>query len=277
MMKIKIVMMLAVAAWCAGCTPGEQNEGSKVGVALYSFNRFSLEEGLQKAKQSGVDYVEGFSFQQLGGKFGERPLSALSESELADVRSLVQENGLRMVSMYADGKTSAEWQVLFEKGKQLGLKFLVGEPEPHLWDELDRLAGDYGLKLAIHQHAKEQSRFWHPDSVLAALEGHPNFAVCGDLGHWVRSGLDPVACLKQLEGRLASIHAKDLDAFGNPDAADVKVGSGIIDYKAVFAELRRQGFEGFIFVECEHDWDNNLDDVKAAVDLLTDWDRRNDV
>ena len=275
-MKIKLVVMLAVASWCAACSPPAQNEVSNVGVALYSFNRFSLEEGLQKAKQSGVDYVEGFSFQQLGGKFGEKSLVALTDSEFADVRSLLQENNLHMVSMYADGKTIAEWQLLFEKGKQLGMKFLVGEPEPHFWDALDSLAGDYGMKLAIHQHAKGQSRFWHPDSVLAALEGHPHFAVCGDLGHWVRSGLDPVECLKQLEGHLVSIHAKDLDTFGNLDAADVKVGSGIIDYEAVFSTLRRQEFEGFIFVECEHDWDNNFGDVKAAVDSLTDWNKRND-
>lgn len=268
--------MLAVASWFAACSSPAQNEVPNVGIALYSFNRFSLEEGLQKAKQSGVDYVEGFSFQQLGGKFGEKSLVALTDSEFVDVRSLLQENNLQMVSMYADGKTIAEWQMLFERGKQLGMKFLVGEPEPHFWDALDSLAGDYGMKLAIHQHAKGQSRFWHPDSVLAALEGHPHFAVCGDLGHWVRSGLDPVECLKQLEGHLVSIHAKDLDTFGNLDAADVKVGSGIIDYEAVFSTLRRQEFKGFIFVECEHDWDNNFGDVKAAVDSLTDWNKRND-
>ena len=261
--------MLAVICCFAACSPGSKKDTSNVGVALYSFNRFSLAEGLQKANQAGVTYVEGFSFHQLGGEFGEQSLGTLNESALANVRSLLQENDLQMVSMYADGKTLTEWQALFETGKQLGLEFLVGEPEPQLWDGLDSLASNYGIKLAIHQHAKGQSRFWHPDSVLAALEGHPHFAACGDLGHWARSGLDPVECLKQLEGHLMSIHAKDLDSFGNLDAADVKAGTGIINYNAVFAELRRQKFNGFIFVECEHDWDNNFDDVKAAVDLLT--------
>jgi len=275
-MKIKRIGLLAVATWLVACSPAAQKETSNVGVALYSFNRFSLEDGLQKAKQSGVDYVEGFSFQQLGGKFGEKPLASVSEPALAEVRSLLQDNDLRMISMYADGKTVAEWQALFEKGKHLNLEFLVGEPEPHLWEALDSLAAVYEIRLAIHQHAKGQSRFWHPDSALAALEGHPNFAVCGDLGHWVRSGLDPVECLKKLEGHLVSIHAKDLDSFGNLEATDVKMGSGIIDFEAVLSELRRQGFDGFIFVECEHDWDSNFNDVKSAVDFLTDWNRRND-
>lgn len=267
-MKIKWIM-LAMASCCMACGLQNRKIDADIGVALYSFNRFSFEEGLQKAKQSGVAYVEGFSFQQLGGKFGEKTLTALDESELADIQSLLQAHDLRLVSMYADGKSVSEWQTFFEKGKQLSLEFLVGEPEPHLWDALDSMAATYGLKLAIHQHAKGQSRFWHPDSVLNALDNHPHFAVCGDLGHWVRSGLDPAACLNQLQGHLVSIHAKDLDTFGKLDAADVKVGSGVIDYQSIFSELRRQEFDGYIFVECEHDWDNNLEAVKAAVDSLS--------
>lgn len=270
-MKIVWITLLAVASGLTACGPQHQKTAAKIGVALYSFNRFSLEEGLQLAKRSGVDYVEGFSFQQLEGEFGDKPLAALNESELADVRSLLRNHGVNMVSMYADGKSLAEWQTLFERAKQMNMEFLVGEPEPHLWDGLDSLAAAYGLQLAIHHHAKGQSRFWHPDSVLAALDGHPNFAACGDLGHWVRSGLDPAACLKQLEGHLVSIHAKDLDRVGSLDAADVRVGTGVIDYQTIVAELRRQEFNGYIFVECEHDWDDNFDAVKAAVDSLSNW------
>jgi len=268
-MKIKIIGILAAACWWAACSPTENKGDSHVGVALYSFNRFPLAEGLQKVKESGARNVEFFSFHKPGGTFGEKSLGELDKAELTAVQSLVQENGLELVSMYADGHTVDEWRKLFEQGKQLGVKFLVGEPDKGLWDALDQMAAANGMKLAIHQHAKGQSQYWHPDSVLAALEGHPNFGVCADLGHWSRSGLDPVACLKELEGRIISVHAKDLDSFGNLEAADIRVGTGIIDYDAVFAELERQHFNGYMFVECEHDWDNNFDDVKAAVEFLT--------
>src|SRR5690606_14638252 len=137
-MNLRIIM-IAVACWCAACSSGNKPI-SDVGVALYSFHRFSLEEGLQKAKQSGAGYVEGFSFHQVGGEIGDKSLSQLNESELGSVKSLIHESGLRMVSMYADGKDIAEWQMLFEQGKQLGLEFLVGEPQANLWDELDKLA-----------------------------------------------------------------------------------------------------------------------------------------
>lgn len=265
---MRMIIILMVAAGAVACKGKETADSPTIGIALYSFNRFSLEETLEKAKQCGVQHVEGFSFHHLKGKFGNKAFATLSDTELSDVRSLLGERDLNMVSMYADGQTSAEWQVLFDKGKQLGLEFLVGEPEPHLWDELDKLAAQYRMKLAIHQHAKGQSRFWHPDSVLVALDGRPNFVVCGDIGHWVRSGLDPVECLRKLEGHLVSIHAKDLDSFGNVDAVDVNIGHGVIDYGAVFAELKRQGFDGHVFVECEHNWDNNFGDVKEDIQFL---------
>ncbi|MCM4166474.1 hypothetical protein DHD08_02130 [Arenibacter sp. H213] len=124
------------------------------------------------------------------------------------------------------------------------------------------------MKLAIHEHARGKSRYWHPDSVLVAIKGRPNLGACGDLGHWARSGLDPVECLKILEGHLVGIHAKDLDEAGNMDAQDVKVGTGVIDYDAILKELDRQDYTGPIYIECEHDWENNLGDVKYAVKYL---------
>src|SRR5690606_2197179 len=105
---------------------------------------------------------------------------------------MIEQSGLEMRSMYAGGKTVEEWENQFKKGKELGLSFLVGEPEPELWDAINEMAGKHEMKLAIHEHARGRSIFWHPDSVLAAIEGHENFGACGDLGHWVRSGLDPV-------------------------------------------------------------------------------------
>jgi len=239
-----------------------------VGVALYSFNRFPFPETLQKSKQAGATIVEGFFFHKLGEDFDNKTMLELSDEDLSRMKKQIDGEGLRMPSVYAGGKTREEWARFFHIGEILDLEFLVCEPEPEHWDLLDSLGGATGIKIAIHEHAEGKSRFWHPDSVLVALENRPNFGVCGDLGHWSRSGLDPVECLKSLEGHLISIHAKDLDEFGNIDANDVKVGSGVIDYQAVMEELRRQNFSGPIFVECEHDWENNLGDVKYAVEYL---------
>lgn len=126
----------------------------------------------------------------------------------------------------------------------------------------------YDIKYAIHEHAKGHSRYWHPDSVLSVITGRDHIGVCADLGHWVRSGLDPVDCLKKVEDYLLTVHVKDLDEFGKLGAADVRVGAGVIDYKEVMDELSRQNFGGYMFVECENDWDDNIDDVRYALEYL---------
>ena len=243
-------------------------KGWQTGIALYSFNRFSFPESLDMSERAGVKYVEGFFFHHLGREFGDKGVSDLNDDELGTLQEMLAERQLVMRSMYAGGNTAEEWVRMYEIGEKLGLDFLVGEPEPEHWDLLDSLGKTSGIQMAIHEHARGLSRFWHPDSVLVAMEGRESFKACADLGHWVRSGLDPVECLRKLEGHLLGVHAKDLDEFGNIEANDVKLSTGVIDYKAVIAELNRQGFDGPIYIECEHDWDNNYGDVKYAVDFL---------
>ena len=240
----------------------------QTGVALYSFNRFPFPETLDMSKKTDVRYVEGFFFHKLGEDFDNRGVAELTHEELDRMQEMLVERDLEMRSMYAGGSTADDWIRMYELGERLGLDFLVGEPEPEHWDLLDSLGKATNIKMAIHEHAQGLSRFWHPDSVLVALEGRESFGACADLGHWVRSGLDPVESLKKLEGHLISVHAKDLDEFGNLEANDVKLSTGVIDYEAVIEELNRQGFDGPIYVECEHDWENNFEDVKYAVDYL---------
>lgn len=236
----------------------------KMGVALYSFNKFSLVESLDKAKASGATYVEGFDFHNLGPEFGKKSYRKLSSVEIKEVRNLLDKKGIKMKSMYVGtAKTADDWKFYFELGKELGLEFLVGEPKRSEWDLLDSLANRYKMKIAIHQHARNLSYYWHPDSVVVAMKGHKNFGACADLGHWVRSGLDPVACLAKLDGNILSIHLKDLDRAGSDQAKDVVVGKGVIDFKKVITELKRQNFKGLVYVESENEGDNQADATEA--------------
>ena len=90
-----------------------------------------------------------------------------------------------------------------------------------------------------------------PDSVLAAIEGHPNFGACADLGHWPKSGIDPVDGVKKLAGHIIAIHLKDIAEFNNTKIQDVPVGKGVVNFPGVFEELKRQGFKGNIYIEMD--------------------------
>jgi sugar phosphate isomerase/epimerase len=88
---------------------------------------------------------------------------------------------------------------------------------------------------------------------------------CCDTGHWVRSGLDPVECLKKMEGRIVSFHLKDAAEIGNRKAEDTILGEGKANYKAVLAELKRQGYKGLTAIEYERDTPALQDDMVKNV------------
>ena len=238
----------------------------KTGVALYSFHAHPFEVALAKADSAGAKYVEGFSFYQLGKKFNNVTMGNLSGEGLQKMKQMLDKRGLKMPSMYVEGaKDAAGWKKHFDMAQSFSMEYLVCEPPKAQWDMLDSLAGLYNIKVAIHEHSKELSAYWHPDSVLAALKGHPNLGVCADLGHWVRSGLDPAECLHKLQGHILGIHLKDVDEVNNLKANDVEVGKGVINFTDVINELKRQHYNGITYVECEHAWDNNMPDVKNAL------------
>ena len=238
--------------------------GFKMGVALYSFNHYSFKKSLDMADSCGVKYIEGFSFHKLGEGFGNITMDGLDKKSIALMKSMLLKKHLVMASMYAGGADNLEgWKRYFELARELHLQYLVCEPGRKQWDMIDSLAGIYHIKIAIHDHVKP-SPYWHPDSVLAIAKGHPNIGACADIGHWVNSGLDPVKCLKILDGHIISLHLKDVDQANN----DVVPGTGIIDFAGLVHELKRQHFNGIIEVECEHNMDNNTKDVKAAVDYV---------
>ena len=268
--KNNLWYLCLLAVFLMGCAESskkaeDQNAEWNMGVALYSFNRFSFADALNKADSAGVNYVEGFSFHNLGKEFNDKTMAAMKSEDISKMKEMLRAKKLEMQSMYVgDAKTEDDWKYYFELAKEMKMQHLVCEPQKESWDMLDSLAGIYKIKIAIHEHAKGKSLYWHPDSVIAALKDHPNFGVCADLGHWERSGLDPAECLKKLEGNILGVHLKDIHQSDNPEANDVIIGEGVINFPTIIDELKRQRFKGVIHVECEHKMENNLAEVIAG-------------
>ena len=101
--------------------------------------------------------------------------------------------------------------------------------------------------------------------MLSAIKGlSKRVGSCADIGHWVRSGLDPVACLKKLDGHVLHLHIKDLNEKSKT-AHDVHWGTGVSDIDGVIKELKRQHFKGVLSAEYEYNWNNSVPDVTASV------------
>jgi sugar phosphate isomerase/epimerase len=80
----------------------------------------------------------------------------------------------------------------------------------------------------------------------------------------MRSGLDPVECLKKLEGRIVSFHFKDLNEMG-PGAHDVPWGTGKGNVKGMLAEVYRQKLKAVFSIEYEYHWENSVPDMVESV------------
>lgn len=242
----------------------------KLGVQLWTFSKFDFVTAIAKVDSSGIKYIEAYSHQPLGGGMKGDFGPDMTAEEKASVKKLLQDKGITLVAMgVIVPKDLAEWKKYFDFGKEFGLSYFTAEPIKTQWGGVDSLAGLYGIKVAIHDHPKPNV-YWHPDSVLAAIAGHPNIGSCADIGHWERNGLDPVECLKKLEGHVYGVHLKDIVQFDNTNAADTVVGSGVVKWAPVFQELKRQHFKGMLSIEHESNWYHNVPDVIQTVKFYND-------
>ena len=64
------------------------------------------------------------------------------------------------------------------------------------------------------------------------------------------------------------MHVKDERIFDSVARNPVPMGEGAINLKAVLAELDRQGYNGYLVIEHETDWDNPAPSIAKSVKFL---------
>ena len=273
--------------------------GWKLGTQTYSFRMFTLEEALNKADSIGIKYVQGFPGQKIGGGIEGTMDFHMPVSKIDSVLQLLEKKGITMLSYgVVTPRTEDEWKQLFVFLKGMGLKQFATEPEPEMMPMVSKLADQYRINVAIHNHPRP-SRYWDADTLIKYTAGlSKRLGSCADVGHWVRSGLEPVAMMKKLQGRIFELHMKDMHekpsaeytAFqmsrpapgqaGSrpaPDANrpqapagphDVPWGTGISNIKSILEELKRQNFKGPMFAEYEYNWMNNAPEIAQSIQYV---------
>ncbi|MBE7177654.1 MAG: sugar phosphate isomerase/epimerase [Mucilaginibacter polytrichastri] len=260
--------MLLLLTTVRAQTP-ETKLGWKLGSQAYTFRLFTFAEALDKIDSCNLKYVEMFPGQTIGGGVEGKMDYHMDAATRAKVLKLAKDKG---ITIYAYGvvgaDNEADWKALFEFAKAMGIKTITSEPKEEDLPLISKLADQYKVNVAIHNHPNP-SHYWNPDIVLAALKGQSKrIGACADIGHWVRSGLDPIECLKKLEGHVFHSHMKDLNEKGNREAHDLVWGTGVSNIPAVIAELKRQKFNGMISAEYEYHWENNAPEVKASAEFF---------
>lgn len=223
--------------------------GWHLGVQAWTFRDRTAFEAIDTAARLGVRFIELFPGQLLGGDDPKAEVGpALSEAQRQALRDRLSSAGVHAMSYGVVGVRNDEAAARkhFEFVKSMGMPTLVAEPAVDARDLVSRLADEYQVRVAIHNHPKP-SLYWNPDTLLEALAGRSALlGACADTGHWPRSGLRALDCLKKLEGHVIELHFKDI-AKGN----DRPWGTGESDALGMLTELKRQGFKGQVYIEYE--------------------------
>jgi len=243
----------------------------KLGMQAYSFNRFTFYEAIEKTRALGLHFIEAYPGQRLSKdrpnvRFDHNMSSELKQEVLKKLRAA----GVKLVNYGVVGlpNDEAQCRAIFNFARDMGIETIVSEPPEDAFDLIERLCEEYKINVAIHNHPKP-SHYWNPDTVLKVCRGRSKrIGACADTGHWMRSGVNLVEAIKKLQGRIISLHFKDLNAFGKRDAHDVPWGTGAANIKAILAELARQGFKGVFSIEYEHNWLNSMPEIAECVSFF---------
>ncbi len=257
------IISLSLSSKTYAQTP--EDLGWKLAIQCYSFKNFTFIEALEKAEKLGIKYVEGYRGQTIGGEYEGTTHYAADKKTIKLLKKLLKAKGIKMINYgVVKGQDRAEWIQIFEFAKAMKIETLTVEPKVEHFKFLPEMAAKYKINLAVHNHPKP-SYYWSPEVVLETIEGKNKYiGACADVGHWVRSGLDPVECLKKLEGKIISLHFKDLNKKARK-AHDVPWGTGISNVESMLTELKRQGFEGVFSIEYEHNWDNSVPEIAESI------------
>ncbi|MBI4326802.1 MAG: sugar phosphate isomerase/epimerase, partial [Chloroflexi bacterium] len=246
----------------------------RAGCQTFSFNRFTVFEAIEKTAQAGGNLVEFYPGQRLSPQDKTGMSHNLTDAQLAALKEHLKKNGVEAVSYYTDiPSDEAAARQVFEFARKLGAPSLSTESDEAI-DTIEKLAKEFDLRVGFHGHMKDPAKpaykLWDPNYVRDLVKDRDRrIGACADTGHWASSGLVPMEAFKVLEGRIVNVHLKDRAVIGTPDH-DVIYGTGVSDMVGLLTELRRQKFDGNIFVEYEHKFEDNVADVKRCLDFVRD-------
>ncbi|MGV8136543.1 MAG: sugar phosphate isomerase/epimerase family protein [Mangrovibacterium sp.] len=273
-MRNKIVLMMCclLVAFGLQAQKKAEKQGWRLGMQSYSFHKFPLTEALDKTQELGLKYIEVFPGHKLGGKWGDQVFGpAMDAATRKEIKDLAASKGIKIVSTGVVVTNSPdEWEPFFKLAKEMGMEYISCEPALADWDLVEKLVRQYGLQVSVHNHPKP-SVYWNPDNLLSAIEGRSKkIGSSADVGHWRREGLNQIDCLKKLEGRIISLHFKDIAAKkeGEKEQHDVIWGTGVLDVKGMLQELKRQNFKGVFCIEYENNWDNSVPDIRKNIEYF---------
>ena len=259
-----------------------------VAVNTNTYHGFSVEEALQGIADAGFKHIEPAAVKG----WTEHIMPDMSEEEIVKIEKRMAELGLKPIALsghcsITDKERLPDFYANIDLAQRLGCEFIVTSvDEAHLEKEetdslelrptlreLGKVCKEKGLKLALETHGE---KFGTGQSLHKLLEevGSDNVFINFDTANVIMYGnVDPLEDLKACYDKLAFIHLKD--KLGEQKEWNFPaVGSGNIDFEAIFAFLEEKGLDVPLSIEIEFtsagpkDLDEVNDAAKSAYNYL---------
>ena len=242
------------------------NMSTGIALQLYTLREQASEDFVGMLKgvaEAGYDAVE---FAGYGGL--ETPV----------LRTMIDDLGLRAISSHVPfQRMETEPGAVLEELRVLGCEYAIvpGIPKerrgiesaPYLiehfnqWGAASKAAG---LRFGYHNHGWELEPL-DGSTMLDLLTSGTDAALVDfqiDIYWALVGGADPVALIRQLAGRVPTLHAKELAA--GVDQKDTTIGDGVTPWRELMAAAKAAGTKWFI-VEQEDDPANAYRDIRRSL------------
>jgi len=273
---IQSTALTAAGAFSLPALAGAAKIKGKLGLQLYTLRDTISKDPkgvLKKVSEYGYKELETFAYGD--GKIYGMPFS--------DFGSYVKDLGMEVVSGHygLDQAKSDGWEKAISDARSIGQKYMVvpylNEPDRKSIDDYKKVcqqlnkAGEackkQGIRFGYHNHAFEFDMMENQkpfDLMLQELD--PKYVGIEMDIYWVvRAGEDPVQYFDKHPKRFEQWHVKDMDKNNQDRNADI--GTGSIDYKALFAKAKQSGMKHW-YVEQESYPGEPIESVGASAHFL---------
>jgi len=250
----------------------QEKLGWRLGVEAYTFHKYTLFEAIDRTARLGLPYMGGMSFQKVSKDIPRNFDPQLSDDELKQIRLKLDAAGIRLLTYYYHDipGDAAGCRKVFEFGRKIGIETFMTEPAPQALDIIEKFCDEYDINVALHNHDQKASPvYWHPEGILRLCRGRSKrIGACGDLGYWMRSGIDPIKAVNMLKDRLITVQMHDIHEL-TPEGHDVPWGTGDGKTRQFIEEVHRLGIRPTMFgLEYSYNWYESMPDVERCVEFF---------